>query len=134
MIKEQALKDAEEFISKIEDDTVSVIMDIARKVVGFEISFNREDILYIVKEALECCTHRENVILKVSEADYETVVESKNNLIAMTQGVGDIEIKIDYSLEPGGCLLETPYGAVDGGANTRLSEIEKIFRGLVGRE
>jgi flagellar assembly protein FliH len=134
MIKERALRDAEAFLSNIEDETVSVIMDIARKVVGFEISFNREDILYIAKEALENCTHKEHVMLKVSETDYETVIESKNKLIAMVQGVGDIEIKIDYSLEPGGCLLETPFGAVDGSASTRLNEIEKVFRGLVGRE
>jgi flagellar assembly protein FliH len=45
-----------------------------------------------------------------------------------------IDIKIDYSLESGDCLLETPYGSVDGSANTRLNEIEKVFRGLVGRE
>ena len=134
MIKERALRDAEAFLSNIENDTVSIIMDIVRKVVGFEISFNREDILYIVKEALENCTHKEHIILKVSEIDYETVIESKNKLISMVQGIGDIEIKLDYSLEPGGCLLETPFGAIDGSASTRLNEIEKVFRGLVGRE
>ena len=134
MIKEQALRDTEAFLSNIEDDTVSIIIDIATKVVGVEISFNREDILYIIKEAFENCTHKEHIILKVSETDYETVIESKNKLIAMVQGVGDIEIKLDYSLQPGGCLLETPFGAVDGSVGTRLNEIEKVFRGLVGRE
>lgn len=134
MIKEQALKDTESFLSNIEGDTVSIIMDIARKVVGFEISFNREDILYIAKQALENCTHKEYVIMKVSEPDYEMVTESKNKLMAMVQGIGDIEIKLDCSLEPGACLLETPFGAIDGSADTRLNEIERVFRGLIGRE
>lgn len=134
MLKHQALQDAEVFLSNIENEVVSVILDIARKVVGVELSFNPEDILHIVRDAFERCAHKEYVVLKVSENDYEYIVESKNKLLAMVQGVGEIEIKLDHSLEPGSCLLETPYGAIDASANTRLNEIEKVFRGLVGKE
>ena len=134
VIKQDALQECESFLGSIEDEVVSIVMDIARKVVGFEISFNREDILYIVRDSFKSCSHKEYVMLKVSEVDCEYIVQSKNKLLAMVQGVGDIEIKVDHSLEQGSCLIETPYGVVDGSVNTRLKEIEKVFRGLVGKE
>ncbi len=134
MLKQQALEESRVYLNNIQDEVVSVILDVARKVVGFEVSFNKEDILYIVRDAFESCLHKNHVVLRVSEDDYDYISKSRDKLMAMIQGIGEIEIKVDYSLEPGSCLMETPYGSVDGSVNTRLDEIEKVFRGLIDKE
>lgn len=134
LLKQQAMEDCEAFFKEVEDEVVSIIMDISRKLIGSEINLKPEHIINIVKDALKSCLHKEDILLKVSENDYEYVVKSKNKLLAMVQGIGNIEIKMDHSLEQGSCLLETPYGNIDAGINTRLSEIEKVFKGLVGKE
>lgn len=129
-LKEQAVEERQAFFEETKNDMVSIIIDIAKKVVGFEISINKEDILYIVKDAVDSCTHKEYVVLKVSKDDYDYMLESRNKLLAMVQGIGEIEIKADHSLDAGSCLMETPYGAVDASVSTRLGEIEKVFRSL----
>ncbi len=133
-LKQQALEESRIYLNSIQDEVVTVILDVARKVVGFEVSFNKEDILYIVREALESCMHKNHIVLRVSGDDYDYIVKSRDKLMAMVQGIGELEIKTDHSLETGSCLLETPYGSIDGSVNTRLDEIEKVFRGLIDKD
>jgi flagellar assembly protein FliH len=132
-LKERALKEYKEYLGGIENEVVSIILDISKKVVGAHIAFNPEDIISVVRDALESCANKDHILMKVSEEDFDYVLESKSKILSMIQGIGELEIKMDHSLDAGSCLLETPYGAIDGGVNTRLDEIEKVFKGLVGR-
>ena len=134
ILKQQTLDERQAFLSNVENDIVSIIFEISRKVIGLQLNFNPEDILYIVKDALESYSHKEDIILKVSQIDYDYILDSKSKLIAMIQGIGSIEVKAEPSFEQGSCLIETPYGAVDGSVNTRLIEIQKVFTSLVGKD
>ncbi|MCX7746996.1 MAG: FliH/SctL family protein [Clostridia bacterium] len=131
--REHAMMEYKQILEGIEQDAVSVILEVARKVIGAEISFNKEDLLYLVKEAFEHCTHRESVTLKVSPDDYAYLTQNKDKLLSMVQGMGDLEIKKDASLSVGACILETPYGSIDAGVNTKLKKIEEAFRELIGK-
>lgn len=132
-IKQQAIDEYKDFIDSVEEEFISLVFDIARKVVSSELTTKKEDIIDIVRDALEACKNKEYILLKVSEEDYESIMKAKNKLLAMVKGIGEIEIKVDRSLEHGGCLLETPFGAVDGSAKTKLDQIEKAFKGLIER-
>lgn len=131
MIKQQAFEEYEQLLDGAEDEILSIIFDIAKKVIGREISTGKDDILFMIKEALEMCTHKEYMSLKVSEEDYEIVIKSKNKILAMVKGIGELEIKTDHSLEKGSCLIETPFGAVDGSVITKIQQIEKVFNNLI---
>lgn len=134
MMKQRALEDYKIFLQNVENELVSIIIDVTKKVIASELDLNKEKILHMIKSAFDTCLQKDHVILKVSKNDYEYIVDSKNKLLAMVRGIGEIEIKVDHSLEQGGCILETPYGSVDASINTKLKEIEKVFRGLVSRE
>lgn len=131
IIKQQAFDEYEQLMHDSEEEILSIIFQIAKKVIGREIKTNKEDILLIIREALESCTHKEHIVLKVSEDDYDTVTMMKEKIHAMVKGIGEIEIKLDYSLEKGSCLLETPFGAVDGSVKTKMEQIEKVFKSLI---
>lgn len=131
IIKQQAFEEYEQLLNGAEEEILSIIFDIVKKVIGREISAGKDEILFMIKQALEACTHKEYILLKVSEDDYKTVVEAKNKILAMVKGIGEFEIKTDHSLEKGSCLIETPFGSVDGSAKTRIEQIEKIFYSLI---
>lgn len=131
-IRESARTEYKEVLAGIESDAVDVILDVAKKVIGIEISFNKEDVLYLVKQAFEKCANKERIVLKLAAEDYDFAVENKNRLLAMVEGIGELEIKKDVSLKEGGCILETPYGCVDAGIQTKLKKIEDAFRELIG--
>lgn len=126
-IRENALKEYKEALQGIEKDAVNVILDISRKVIGAEISQNREKIIEMVAQAFERCSNREDITLKVSSADYDFVVEHRERILSMVEGLGQIDIVKDQALKAGALILETPYGSVDAGVDTKLKKIEEAF-------
>jgi len=42
-------------------------------------------------------------------------------------GIGQLEIVKDQALKLGALILETPYGSVDAGMDTKLKKIEEAF-------
>lgn len=133
-IKEHARVEYKEVLAGIESEAVNMILEIARNVIGTEISFNKEDILYLVKAAFEKCANRERIILRVSPDDHDYIVQNKERLMSMVDGLSELEIKKDVSLKVGACLIDTPFGSIDAGVQTKFNKIEEAFRQAVGKE
>jgi flagellar assembly protein FliH len=106
---------------------------VAQKVISSELTSNKDYIINLVVQALDKCSSRNNIKLKVSPDDFVFLSENKEKLSSLVD-VERIEIKNDLSLKPGACIIETPIGNVDGGVQTKLHKIEDAFREiLVGR-
>ncbi len=133
MIREQARMEYDEILASLEKDALELIMDIARKVIGAEITVNRENMLLMVKQAFDRCSNKEGMHLRVSPEDYEFICENKEKLLAISEGVGDLEIKKDLSLKAGACIVDTPFGSLDAGVQTKLKKIEDAFREVIGK-
>ncbi|HOV27375.1 MAG TPA: FliH/SctL family protein [Pseudobacteroides sp.] len=133
-IKEHARVEYKEVLESIESDAVNIVLDITRKVLGMEISTNKEVILSLIKQAFEKCSSKENVVLKVSNEDYEYVCANKDVIMGQVEGIGELDIKKDSSLKAGGCIVETPYGTIDAGMETKFKKIENAFRDVIFNE
>ncbi|GAE88960.1 FliH/SctL family protein [Acetivibrio straminisolvens] len=127
LIRENALKEYKETLQGIEKDAMNVILDISRKVIGTEISMNKDKLLEMIAQAFERCSNRESITLKVSLADYDFIVENKDRILSTVEGIGQLEIVKDQALKLGALILETPYGSVDAGMDTKLKKIEEAF-------
>ncbi|MDP4092151.1 MAG: FliH/SctL family protein [Bacillota bacterium] len=132
-VREQARADYKTILESAEADTVETILEIAKMVIGMEISFNKEDILYLVKQAFDKCSNKDNMILKVSPEDYEYVIANLDRLKSMLEGAPEFSVKKDASLKNGDCLVETSFGTVNAGVQTKLDNIEKAFRQVMGK-
>lgn len=127
-IREDAEAEYRETMRGIETEAVSLIIDIAKKVVGQEVILNKQNILLLVKQAFEKCANREQMVLKVSDEDFDFSVRNKDKILSMVDGISNLEIKRDMSLKPGSCVIETPFGNIDAGVHTRLGMIEDAFK------
>jgi flagellar assembly protein FliH len=132
-IRENAKIEYKEVLAGMESDVVNTILEVARKVIGAEVSLNKENLIYLVKQAFEKCSSRENLVLKVSPDDYEFLTLNKDKLLSMVPGIGELEIKRDSSLDEGSCIVETPLGIVDAGIQIKLQKIEEAFRQTIGK-
>ena len=130
-IKAQAEADYEALMSGAEGDALSLVLDIARKVIGEDMVVNRQNILALVQDAFSKCSDKEQVTLKLSPEDYDYVSVNKNVLLSMIEGVGNLDIRVDMSMQPGSCVVETPLGNIDAGVDTKLNKIEEAFYKLL---
>ncbi|HHV99006.1 MAG TPA: flagellar biosynthesis protein [Clostridiaceae bacterium] len=131
--KEDSLREYQQTLESLESDIVEIVLDITKKVIGNEIKTNRNVVLNLVREAFVRCTNKEKMILKVSSEDYDYVIENKNEILSTVEGIDDFDVREDPSMKPGSCIIETPFGNVDAGADTKITKIEELFMQAVGR-
>ncbi len=127
-IKRKTEEECARLLNSLEEQVVDIVIDAVRKVVATEISANREAILHIAREAIEKCSNRSKLSLRVADEDYDYLVENTEKLLADTEGVGELEILKDVSLKPGSCVVSTPYGSVDARIQTKLDRLEELLK------
>jgi len=130
-IKEHATVEYSEVMAGIEKDAIELIIDVAKKVIGEEVTLNKEHIVHLVGEALGKSSNRDNITVKVSDKDYDYVLENKDTLLSSVEGIGNLEIIKDLALNQGDCIVETSYGSIDGGVQTKLRKIEETFLQMI---
>jgi len=122
----------ENTVRSMEGQMVETILEIARKVIGSELSQNRDVIVGLLRKTLLSTSPNGEIIVTVSPEDYETVMENKERLTEGVQNIRDLVIKKDNSLQRGGCIVETGFGSIDSSVETQLKAIEDTFRDILG--
>jgi len=116
----------------MEKDIVDLVLEISKKVIEKEIE-KPDFILGLVEDALDKATSKKDTILKVSEEDYQFIIQNKEKLLLNIEGFGDVEILKEASLEKGSCLVETKFGIIDGSIKTRMQQIEQEVYKILNR-
>lgn len=124
--------DYKKAMESMEKDIVDLVLEVAQKVIVKEIE-KPDYILGIVTDALDKAASKKDTILKVSEEDYEFIIENKDKLLLNVEGFGDVEILKEASLESGSCLVETKFGIIDGSLKTRMQQIEQEVYRILNR-
>lgn len=130
--KNRSKTEYEETIRSLEHDIVELSLSIARKILGAELETSRDAIIKIAGDAIEACMNRDRIILKVSDEDYDYLAANMDRLRSMAGNIGQIEIRKDQTLSKGSCLVDTGYGMVDGGLETKMEMVEQAFREVMG--
>ncbi len=130
-IRREAATEHDKLLADMEDEIISMVISVSRKVVARELELDKESILSLVKQAIDQCSNKSSISVKVSPDDYECLMEKKDKLLATLEGVGDIEIRQELSLKAGACIIETPFGNMDAGVNTKLRMIEEAFNEIL---
>lgn len=130
-LKQEAALEHDEMIRSMEKEIIDMAMEIARKVIGEEIRVNQENMLLVARQAIEKCSNKNNMVIRVSKEDFDYLNENTDKLLSNVQGADDLEVKMDLSLKPGDCNVDTPFGSVDAGVQTKLKKIEAAFRNLI---
>ncbi|PAB61273.1 FliH/SctL family protein [Anaeromicrobium sediminis] len=133
-IKKILLEEKAVLYEKTEKEAINLIVDIAGKVLDKEMDENDDYILGLVKSALDKCAYTEEIVIRVSEDDYENTKALENKIICLIPNVENIRIKKDSSLEKGSCILETSSGSIDSSVQTQFNEIKKMFHDMLESE
>ena len=124
----------DDIYEEAEEQMVQLVLDIAKKVISDELTQNKEAILSLVKKALQKCAFKKMLVLKVSPLDFDFILENKGRICMMVEGISDIEIVSELSLDQGSCIIETPSGEINSSMDIQIKEIEKIFTYILRNE
>lgn len=133
-IKEEAAQDYKQTIKSAEKEVIELSVYIAEKIINTEVNKGDDYIINIIKDAMERVVSKDDVILKLCPEDYITVTSNKKYWMTKIKGLGEITIEEDSSMEPGGCIIDTPYGTMDAGMKVRMEKIQKAIMELIEKE
>lgn len=123
-ILESVMARREEILSETEQQIVELVVLMTRKVVKI-ISENQKSVVMAnVLQALKKVKGRGDVTLRVNLADVKLTTEHIQDFIKQVENVKGITVLEDSTVDKGGCVVETDFGAIDARITSQLSELE----------
>ncbi len=122
--KFEALK--QEFYDNAEPEIISLVMEIAEKVIGRMVQDHREAIISIVKQAVESALG-DRITIRLNPTDYKKVQPQIKELQEGLDKSRRLIFKEDDSISAGGCVVESEVGTIDAQLETQLRAIRKAL-------
>jgi flagellar assembly protein FliH len=97
-----------------------------KKIIVAETAQKNEVILTVLRKALSYIAEKEKLIIRVSSHDTPTVSDNKEFWAPIAERLRDVTIEPDDRIQPGGCVIESNSGVVDGRIETQIAEIAEV--------
>ncbi|PID77216.1 MAG: hypothetical protein CSB24_02585 [Deltaproteobacteria bacterium] len=122
-IAEQLNNTREVILKNSMGELQELALTIAEKIIRHSITKQDDTILATVEYAIRQAVKSDEFYVCINQDDYEVISRKIPELIAKFSGLENIFIKIDNSIEPGGCLVESDNCTVDA---TIASQLELV--------
>ena len=116
-------------VRESKEQLIALALNIARTVVKREVQCAPEIVKLNIDEAIRLSARRSKLLVRVSEADMETLEFLLGGPAALSQGDSAVELVSSHEVPRGGCVIESTAGSVDARVETQLKEIEKALLG-----
>lgn len=114
----------DQFVSKIERDALRFALGVAGRILRREVTLDHEVILRQIREALHRVVGAETVTVRVNPADEHILREQKSAVLGSSDGIREIIVEGDATIERGGCIIESASGNIDARLATQLAQVE----------
>ncbi len=108
------------------EDVLKLSLAVAEKIIRSRIAHDPMVTVNVAEAALRRVNGSSRVKVRVHPSLLLVMEEHKAQLMAV-KGIDEIEFVEDAQVEPGGCLIETDFGRVDGRLSSRLEEIAQAI-------
>lgn len=114
----------QDILDSTEQQIVELVILMTRKVVKIMSENQKSVVMANVLQALKKVKGRGEVTLRVNVEDLKLTSSHINDFIREIESVKNITVLEDSSVEKGGCIVETDFGAIDARVSSQLTELE----------
>lgn len=125
LILERVLDRRTLILEETEQQIVELVLLIARKVIKVISENQRNVIMSNVLQALRKLKGRGEVTIRVNLADVKLTTDHIKDFMQAVESVKNITVAEDSSVDRGGCIVETDFGAIDARISSQLAELEQ---------
>lgn len=118
----------EKVLRESEDELISLIMLVARKLIIREISEDRNILAGVVHHAIAGLSAREEITVRINPDDYLLVTKGREDYLRNELLSDRLLLKPDLTVASGFCQIDTVMGTIDAGMD---SQMEEIYRHLL---
>jgi len=100
-----------------------LVLKIAEKIIRHSVTIQDETIVKTVKEAIQQAVKSDEFIISVNPKDYETIHSRSTDFINAINGLENVVVRSDASVDQGGCIVESSNCTVDATLASQLDII-----------
>lgn len=123
-VLEAVMQRREEILQETESQIVELVILMARKVIKILSESQKNIVMANTLAALKKVKTRGKVILRVNIEDLKLTSAHIKEFIEHVENIEGITILEDSSVEKGGVIVETDFGAIDARISSQLTELE----------
>ncbi|WP_296668916.1 MULTISPECIES: flagellar assembly protein FliH [unclassified Treponema] len=123
-ILEAVMNRREQILNETEEQIIQLVLLMTRKVVKVMSENQKSVVMANVLSALKKVKARGDVTIRVNLEDVKLTTEHIKDFTEQVESVKGITVVEDNSVEKGGCIVETDFGAIDARISSQLSELE----------
>lgn len=124
-ILEKTIDKRQQILDETEQQIVELVLLISRKVVKTISENQRSVVMQNILQALRKVKGRGEVTIRVNLADLDLTTEHTKDFMQAVESVKNITVAEDSSVERGGCIIETDFGAIDARISSQMNELEQ---------
>lgn len=124
-IIERMMDKRQEILAETEQQIVDLVLLMTRKIVKVISENQRNVVVSNVVQALRKVKGRGEVTIRVNLNDVAMTTEHIKDFLAAAENVKNITVVEDSTVDRGGCVIETDFGAIDARIMSQLNEIEQ---------
>ncbi len=117
-----------EVIEEAEAQIIDIIVAVARKVVKTITETHKNIVVEQIKQALSKLKGRAEITIRINVEDLMMTTKHKKDFIQMVEGIENVKILEDNSVDKGGCIINTDFGSIDARISSQLSELEQKIK------
>ncbi len=124
-IVESAKEEKEKTLKNLEPEIVDLIYKITSDLIKTEMKYDNSLILSLIKEGVNSTTVLDKITIKLSNDDYDLVIEEKEQIEKLVDSSKDLKIIKDFTLKSNDCIIETDFGYVNCSIDDKLKTLKK---------
>lgn len=128
---ELAKEDYAKHIEAAEPVILEIAMNVAGKILAYEINHNEEAFFSMVKQAMKEARESKEVQLHVHPSQYPFLLSQKLELEAIFPKYAELYLFPDEELAEGSCIIESETGRIDASIDSQLTEIKNKLMELL---
>ncbi|WP_066507304.1 FliH/SctL family protein [Abyssisolibacter fermentans] len=133
-IKKDILTLRKKYIQDLEPEIINLVIHMCETILNNKLENDKELILSIIYKGLDSLNLSDNLIIIISQDDYEIVNASRDKILSQASLVENIDIKVDRKLTKGDCIIETESGTVNCSLNMQMNKLKETIIELLKSE
>lgn len=132
--KNEVISWKKEQISSLEKNLVDLLISSVKKIIGIKLEEDDQLVMNLLKEGLDKFAFTEKLIIRINEEDYEILEMNKNRILALSDHIDELELKVDKSLKKNELLIDTSSGTINPSLTVQLEILKEEFYKLLQSE
>lgn len=123
-----------EVLSLAEEDIITLALQLAQKIVHYEVSGHRQVLATTLQRALAYLVDCDRIVIRVNPADLAQAQELQPRLMDSGSLNTACSFRGDQSIGRGGCIVDSEFGSIDARIDAQFAELEQHLRAHLRQE